>query len=200
MGASEGIIHGIKKATFQKAIAFVGDSTFFHAGIPGLINTVFNKSNPLIIIMDNRITAMTGHQPHPGVGRTGIGEKTKQIRIEDIAKACGVKNVKVVDPYNVKKMIKTVRKFLRKKDVSVIVAKRECRLLTVRRMSKVGIKIPKFEIVPNKCRKCGICLYHFACPAMYVEGNNFKIDKNLCWGCGVCAQVCPYKAIRRVRK
>jgi indolepyruvate ferredoxin oxidoreductase alpha subunit len=200
MGASEGIVHGIKKATFQKAIAFVGDSTFFHAGIPGLINTVFNKSNPLIIIMDNRVTAMTGHQPHPGVGRTGMGERTKQIKIEDIAKACGVKNVKVVDPYNVKKMIKTVRKFLRKKDVSVIVAKRECRLLTVRRMSKVGIKIPKFEIVSSKCRKCGICLYHFACPAMYVEENNFRIDKNLCWGCGVCAQVCPYKAIRRVRK
>jgi len=110
MGASAGIIHGIKQTTFQKAIAFLGDSTFFHAGIPGLINSVFNESNPLIIILDNRITAMTGQQPNPGSGRTGMGERTRHIRIGDIAKACGVKNVKVVDSYNVQKMIKTVKK------------------------------------------------------------------------------------------
>ena len=118
MGASIGIGHGIKKAgkNKQKLIAFIGDSTFFHAGIPGLINTVFNKSNPLIIIMDNQITAMTGAQPHPG----------KVIKIENIVKACGVKNVKTIDPINQKQMITTVEKFLKKKKVSVIVARRAC--------------------------------------------------------------------------
>jgi indolepyruvate ferredoxin oxidoreductase alpha subunit len=198
MGASEGIIHGIKKTTGQKTIAFVGDSTFFHAGIPGLINTVFNKSNPLIIILDNRITAMTGHQPHPGVGRTGMGEKTKAIRIENIVKACGIKHVKVVDAWNVKKMIKTIKKFLKNDEVSVIVAKRECQLLAVRNKKRAGKKIARFEINQKKCKRCGLCLYYFACPAMYTEDGKFYIDKNLCTGCGVCAQICINNAIRPI--
>ena len=116
MGASIGIGHGIKKASNQKLIAFIGDSTFFHAGIPGLINTVVNKSNPLIIIMDNNTTAMTGHQPHPG----------KVIKIENIVKACGVKNLEVIDPINQKLMINKIKKYLKNNQVSVIVARRPC--------------------------------------------------------------------------
>jgi len=200
MGASEGIVHGIKKTTFQKAIAFVGDSTFFHAGMPGLVNIVYNKSNPLVIVLDNRITAMTGHQPNPGMGLTAMGEKTKEIKIEDIAKACQVKYVKVVDPFNVKKMIKTIKNLMRKKEASVIVAKRECQLLAIRKKTKLGIKKVKFMIDPILCKKCGTCLYYFACPAMYKEGDNFRIDLNLCTGCGVCAQICPNKAIKPVKK
>lgn len=198
MGASEGIIHGIKKTTYQKAIAFIGDSTFFHAGMPGLVNIVYNRSNPLVIVLDNRITAMTGHQPHPGVGITGMGKKTKEIRIEDVAKACKVKHVEVVDPFNVKKMVKTIRKLIRSDEISVIVAKRECQLLAVRKKRKAGIKIPRYEIDQKKCKKCGLCLYNFGCPAFYQEGDKIMIDKNLCTGCGVCAQVCPNKAIRRI--
>jgi indolepyruvate ferredoxin oxidoreductase alpha subunit len=122
MGSSIGIGHGIKKATGgQKLIAFVGDSSFFHAGIPALINTVFNKSNPLIVILNNGTTAMTGHQPHPA----SVGSKTG-IKIENIVRACGVKNVKTLDPINQEEMIKTVKNFLSKKDVSVIIAKRPC--------------------------------------------------------------------------
>ncbi len=200
MGASAGIVHGIKKATFQKTIAFLGDSTFFHAGIPGLVNIVFNESNPLVIIVDNRITGMTGHQPNPGTWRTGMGEPSRHIRIEDIVRAVGVKNVKVVDPFNIPKMIKTVRKFLKKKDVSVIVAKRECRLLTVRRFRKLNKKLPKYGINLKKCKRCGTCLYLFACPAIYKEGDEYKIDKNLCTGCGVCTQICPNNAIRAVKR
>ncbi|MDI6826613.1 MAG: indolepyruvate ferredoxin oxidoreductase subunit alpha [Candidatus Aenigmarchaeota archaeon] len=200
MGASEGVIHGIEKVTDQKVIAFIGDSTFFHAGIPGLINTVFNKSKPLIIVMDNRTTAMTGHQPHPGVGKTGMSERSKEIKIEKIVKACEVKHVKVVDPYKVNKMIKTIRKFLEKDEVSVIVAKRECRLLTMRRKSRADEKIYKYEINQNKCKRCGTCLFFFACPAVYEKDGVFYIDKNLCTGCGVCKQVCPHKAIRKVKK
>ncbi len=121
MGSSIGIAHGIKKASGQKLITFIGDSTFFHAGIPALINTVFNKSNPLIIVMDNRTTAMTGHQPHPGAPAVPDG-----IKIENIVKSCGVKNLKVIDPINQKEFINTVKKFLNKKEVSVIIARRPC--------------------------------------------------------------------------
>jgi len=126
MGASIGIAHGIKKNSNQKLISFIGDSTFFHSGIPALINTVFNKSNPLIIIMDNRITAMTGHQPNPGMGLTGMGDEAEEIKIEEIVKACGVKHIKVIDPKNMDEFKQTVREFLNKDEVSVIVAKRIC--------------------------------------------------------------------------
>ena len=117
MGSSIGIAHGIKKATSQKVITLIGDSTFFHAGIPPLINTVFNKSNPLIIILNNQTTAMTGHQPHPGVNG---------IEIEKVVRGCGVKNVKVIDPIQQKEFIKTVKEFLNKKEVSVIIARHPC--------------------------------------------------------------------------
>ncbi len=124
MGSSVGIAHGIKKATGQKLITFIGDSTFFHAGIPALINAVFNKSNPLIIILDNQTTAMTGHQPHPGAPKD-----KNPIKIEDIVKACGVKNLKVIDPINQKEFINTVKEFLNKKEVAVIVARRPCKFV-----------------------------------------------------------------------
>lgn len=116
MGASLGIAHGIKKVSKQKLITFIGDSTFFHAGIPALINIIFNKSNPLIIVLDNLATAMTGYQSHPG----------KVIKIEEIIKACGVKNLKVIDPINQKEFIKIVKEFLNKKEVSIIIARRPC--------------------------------------------------------------------------
>lgn len=120
MGSGIGIGHGIIKASQnkQKLVAFIGDSTFFHSGMPALVNAVYNKSNPLIIVMDNRITAMTGHQPNPG----------QVIKIEDIVKACGVKHIKVVDPQNVNELRATIKDFLTKKEVSVIVSKRICAL------------------------------------------------------------------------
>jgi len=131
MGSSIGIAHGIKKATSpasaiasagkQKLITFIGDSTFFHAGIPALINTVFNQSNPLIIVMDNRTTAMTGHQPHPGAPLVPNG-----IKIEEIVRACGVKNIKIIDPINQEEFIRAVKKFLEKSEVSVIIATHPC--------------------------------------------------------------------------
>jgi len=129
MGSSVGIAHGIMKASsFAKAsedkgklITFVGDSSFFHAGIPALINTVFNKSNPLIIILENRTTAMTGHQPHPGAPIIPNG-----IKIEEIVRACGVKNLKAIDPINQKEFVATIKEFLNKKETSVIIVQRPC--------------------------------------------------------------------------
>ncbi|MGQ9718891.1 MAG: indolepyruvate ferredoxin oxidoreductase subunit alpha [Nitrososphaerales archaeon] len=199
MGASQGLIHGIKKISDQKAIAFIGDSTFFHAGIPALINIVYNRSNPLIIVLDNRATAMTGHQPHPGVGITGMGEKSKAINIEDVVRACCVENVMVVDPFNIKEMEEAVRESLQKEEVSVIVAKRECQLIAIRRKKKEGAIIPKFGIDQSKCNGCGICLYQFGCPAIFMENDKFFIDRDLCTGCAVCVRICPKRAIRAVR-
>lgn len=121
MGSSIGIAHGIKRATDQKLITLIGDSTFFHSGLPPLVNTVFNHSNPLIIIMNNKTTAMTGHQPHPGAPAKDGG-----VKIEDIVKAFGVKNMKVLDPGDQDEMVKTIKNFLNKKEVSVIISRRPC--------------------------------------------------------------------------
>jgi len=128
MGASIGIAHGIKKSAKDKVIALIGDSTFFHSGIPALVNTVFNKSNPLIIILNNETTAMTGHQPHPGMGKTGMGGETIGIKIEDIIPALGVKNWKAVESKNFQEMSSTIKDFLEKEEVSVIIAKGICAL------------------------------------------------------------------------
>jgi indolepyruvate ferredoxin oxidoreductase alpha subunit len=133
MGSSIGISHGVKKSSpNQKVISFMGDGTFFHSGIEGLINAVYNKSNPLMIVLDNRITAMTGHQPNPGMGKNAMGEDTEELKIEEIAKACGVKHIKVLDPINIKELEDTMKEFLEKDEISLIVCKRICALLAKR--------------------------------------------------------------------
>lgn len=129
MGSSIGIAHGVKKSTNQKVIAMMGDGTFFHSGIAGMINSVYNKSSPLMVVLDNRITAMTGHQVNPGMGKTLMGEGVEEIKIEEIAKACGVKNIKVLDPANIKEFEEIIKDFLQKDEISLIVAKRVCKLL-----------------------------------------------------------------------
>ena len=110
-------------------ISIIGDGTFFHSGIPGLINAVYNKSNQLVVVLDNRITAMTGHQANPGMGKTGSGEEAEELKIEEIAKACGVKNIKVLDPINMKDLESSVKEFLDKEEVSMIICRRICVLL-----------------------------------------------------------------------
>ena len=197
MGASLGINHGIRIVTGQKVISFIGDSTFFHAGIPALINMVNNKSNFLIIVMDNRTTAMTGQQPHPGTTRTGMGEETIEIKVADIARAIGIKNVATIDAYDIGEMKKQVKNFLAKNEPSLIVARRACVLLELRAKRKRGEKIVPYEIDQKKCQKCGTCLRTFGCPAIKFEEGRYEIDKNMCVGCGVCAKICPFGAIKK---
>ena len=208
MGANISIIHGMNKvqeffgsSNFKKkkTISFIGDGTFFHAGIPGLINAVYNKSKSLIIVMDNRITAMTGHQLNPGTGKTGMQEKATEVSIAEIAKAIGVKNVKEVDSYNIQEFTKTVKEFLGKDQLSVIIARRDCILLKWREWRKKGIKVKPFEIDNTKCKKCGACLEKLACPAISKQRGKYIIDEDLCNSCGVCLKVCPNGAIS-VRK
>ncbi len=189
MGAGTGIAHGIAKTNPQKPIAFIGDSTFFHAGIPALLNMVFNKADILVIVLDNRYTAMTGQQPHPGTGVTGAGQKTKQILIEDIAKAAGADFVETINVYNLAESIKKINQMYDKKGVSVVVAKGECRLVTVRKMKAKGQKLPKFEIKKQSPKLKQ--LRDFSCPAISERKGKFSIDSNLCTGCSVCKQIEP---------
>lgn len=199
MGASQGVTHGIRKSTEQKTISFIGDSTFFHSGMPGLLNSVYNDSNTLTIILDNRITAMTGHQPDAGMGMNANGP-AKEVSLEEVVKALGIENIRVVDPININLMISTIKEFLGKDKASVIIAKRECQLLAVKRKARQGIKTAKFEIDQNVCKKVGACLDDFGCPAIYKENGAYKIDKNICTGCSTCAQICPNKAIHAVKE
>lgn len=201
MGASEGVSHGVAKATDKKPVAFIGDSTFFHAGMPGLVNTVFNKSNMMTVCLDNRWTAMTGHQQNPGTGMTAMGDKTKALKIEEIGKAFELDNVTVVNAYNLKDTTEKVKDVYKKSGSSLIVSKGECRLQFMRRARHKGIKVPVFEIDPEKCTKCGICLEKFGCPAIQrTKDGTYFIDKAVCWGCSACAQVCPVNAISPVKK
>jgi indolepyruvate ferredoxin oxidoreductase alpha subunit len=136
MGASIGIAHGVSKATKQKIIAMMGDGTFFHSGIAGMVNAVYNQSSPLMVVLDNRITAMTGHQVNPGMGKTLMNENVEELKIDEIARSCGVKHIKVLDPINIKEFEETIKDFLQKDEISLIVAKRVCALLERRQKNK----------------------------------------------------------------
>ncbi len=199
MGSSIGIGLGLSKTGDSVVISFIGDSTFFHAGLPALIDAVYNKTKLLVVVMDNSITAMTGHQPHPGTGINIKREKTKPISIEKIAKSIGVEFVESVDAYDVKKIMDTVKKAIKyildNNEPAVIISRRPCALLEARNQARKGIKIRKYQINPDKCIKCGICTDWFSCPAITKEESNYRIIEELCTGCGVCSQICPVKAI-----
>ncbi len=196
MGGGVSLSHGLSKVTDKKVVDFIGDSTFFHAGIPGLVNMVFNKSNAVLVVLDNRITAMTGHQPRVGVCDYRPGDKTCQtINVEDVARALGVKNVEVIDPFNIKKSIETVKKLKEKNELAVVVSREPCRLVWLRDKLKKGEKFTRWEIDQDKCIKCGTCLLKFGCPAIKRENGKYEIT-DLCWGCSCCAQVCPVGAIK----
>lgn len=196
MGAGSGIAHGIKKVSKQKTVAFVGDSTFFHAGIPPLINNIYNNADVLSVILDNRWTAMTGHQPHPGTGIDGIGNPAKAVKVEEIAKGCGVEAIEISNAFNIKETIEKAKKLLAQQKPSVLVSKGECRLQFMRNARKKSIAVPKFQIDVKKCTKCRKCLYEFGCPAIQrKENGDYYIDEELCWGCSACSQVCPANAI-----
>ena len=202
MGAGTGVSHGISKVSDQKIVSFVGDSTFFHAGIPAIINAVYNKSNFIILILDNRITAMTGHQPHPGAGFTAMQESSSEISIADIARACGAQVI-TVNPFSLKQITQAVRDMSQKKGVKVIIARQDCRLIFMRNARKKGIKVPIFQINQDKCKKCDLCI-QYSCPAIHLElkgkkPSKYYIDETFCWGCGVCSQICPFQAIEVVK-
>jgi TPP-dependent indolepyruvate ferredoxin oxidoreductase alpha subunit len=179
-----GMFHaGVK----DKVFGVIGDSTFFHGGMPGLLNIAYNKANVCVVVLDNHVVAMTGHQPTPGSGKTAMGTGSKIIRIQDIAKSFGIDNVKVVDPYDVKETTKVLREMLDYQGPSVIISERPCPLKITRGPAREVLK---------ECNACGECVNVFGCPAISLTAERAEIDPTLCWGCGVCEQVCPFDAIR----
>ena len=195
MGSSIGIGCGFAKATNQKVISFIGDSTFFHAGIPPLINAVHNKNNILAVILDNRITGMTGGQTNPGVPIDGMGNPAPEVSIEGIVKGSGVEFVKIVDPFNLKETEEIFKEALQFEGVAVVITKHPCAMITDAENRKKGISI-KYTINQEECTRCLICVKNFTCPAFSIEKDgSISINPLLCNGCGVCSQVCPKKAI-----
>jgi indolepyruvate ferredoxin oxidoreductase alpha subunit len=198
MGASIGVSSGFSKVIDDPVICTIGDSTFFHAGIPPLLNAVFNKADITVVILDNRTTAMTGFQPHPGVGLTARGESTDTISIEEIVKACGVKFVKSVDAYNIDGLTKAIEEGVSHNGPAAIIAKGLCRMLELREIRKKGEVTTPAKVDEEICVECRICVDRFGCPAMYVVDERVAIDTDICNGCGVCLQeqVCKKQAIK----
>ena len=194
MGASVSAGFGMAKARGmefnKKLVSVIGDSTFIHSGITGLIDIVYNKGANTVIILDNSITGMTGHQQNPTTGKTIRMEETSQVNLIKLAESVGVKRIVVADPFDVKNFEKVVKTEVEAPEVSVIIAQRPCALLK-------GVKyIGKCE-VSDKCKKCKQCM-KLGCPAISLVDGNIVIDKNQCNGCGLCMNVCPFDAIVKV--
>ncbi len=195
MGASISTASGIAMSTGQRAIALIGDSTFFHAGIPALINAVHHGHDIVVAILDNNAAAMTGHQPHPGVEY----DAKNQVPLEDIVRGCGVQSIRVVDPYEVKATVEAFKEALREGEVSVIISRHPCRLLENREILRERGSLPLYAVDEDECTKCGHCIDAFGCPALLALGDGgVAIDPDLCSGCGVCADICPPNAIVEV--
>ncbi|MEJ2101974.1 MAG: indolepyruvate ferredoxin oxidoreductase subunit alpha [Desulfobacterales bacterium] len=192
MGSSVGTGCGFSTATDKKVISFIGDSTFFHSGIPGLINAVFNNHNFTLVILDNNTTAMTGHQPHPGVDMKDFNlEGYGRVSIEQVVRAIGVPHVAVIRPYRVNKSIEALKEAINYKGVSVIISQEACTLYAQSLKKARG----KPFYINEKCKDHRECVNELACPAFYIEGQKVFINADLCTGCAVCAQICPEKAI-----
>ncbi|AGB03667.1 indolepyruvate ferredoxin oxidoreductase subunit alpha [Methanoregula formicica] len=195
MGASITVGSGIAHSgETHDVVCTIGDSTFLHTGIQGLMNAVYNGANMTVVILDNRITAMTGHQPNPNTGLTACGVETPTISLDAVCRACGATFVETVDPYDVTGMVNVLSEAKKRKGVKVIIAKQMC-VITARRM---GVKRGRYEVDTEACTGCGTCV-RFGCPAIEFADEKARIN-DLCSGCAVCAQLCPVGAIGKERK
>ena len=191
MGASVSALHGRNKADEQnakKSVAVIGDSTFIHSGVTGLINIAYNQSNSTVIILDNSITGMTGHQDNPTTGKTIKGDPTTAVSLEMLAKAVGIDRVRVIDPYNLAECEQVIREEVEADAPSVIISRRPCALLKY-----VKHKAP-MKVNPEKCIGCKMCM-KIGCPAISMKEKKSVIDFTQCVGCAVCSQLCKFGAI-----
>lgn len=192
MGASVSGLHGFNKAggseSEAKSVCVIGDSTFMHSGVTGLINIAYNGSNSTVIILDNSITGMTGHQQNPTTGYNIKGDPAGKIDLESLCRAVGINRIRVVDPYDLDACEKALREELAANEPSVIISRRPCVLLKY-----VKPKTP-LEVDREKCKGCKKCM-KFGCPAISIHNGKAAIDKTLCIGCEVCTQLCSFGAI-----
>ncbi len=192
MGASVSGLHGFVKAgdeeNAERTVAVIGDSTFIHSGVTGLINIAYNESNSTVIILDNSITGMTGHQQNPTTGYNLKGDPCTKIDLESLCRAVGIKRVRVVDPYDMENCQTVIKEELAAKEPSVIISRRPCALLKY-------VKHPgPICADTEKCKGCKTCM-NIGCPAISMEDGKVKIDETLCVGCGVCRQLCKFGAL-----
>jgi indolepyruvate ferredoxin oxidoreductase alpha subunit len=180
---------GMEKARGNagKLVAVIGDSTFFHSGITGLVDMAYNGSKGTVIILDNSTTGMTGHQDHPATGKTLCGDIAPAVDIPGLVKSIGVKHVRVVDPFDLKALEQALKEETSRDALSVIITKRPCVLL-----DKKYIQPP--YAITDKCKNCGACL-KLGCPAISKKDGKMMIDATVCTGCGLCPEVCAFGAI-----
>ena len=192
MGASISGLHGFNKAnegaSDGKSVAVIGDSTFMHSGMTGLVNIAYNGSNSTVIILDNSITGMTGHQQNPTTGFNLKGDPASKINLEALCKAMGIERVRVVDPYNLAECETVIKEELAAEEPSVIISRRPCALL------KYVKHAAPLVVDSDKCKSCKMCM-KIGCPAISMENGKAKVDNTLCTGCGVCEQLCKFDAL-----
>ena len=188
MGAGLGIAQGVGHIEPDTScFAFVGDSTFFAAAIPGVVNAVYNQAEMTLVVLDNSTTAMTGHQPHPGTGHTMMGEVVAKVNIEAVLQGIGVTAVETVNPLDLAKSIEVVRKMAGMPGVKAIIFKYPCIAIT-KPEDKMAVDI-------DKCVGCRKCIREIGCPGLIIRDGQVTIDESLCTGCGLCSQICPFEAI-----
>jgi len=193
MGAGIGNAFGLQKAHQERVVAVIGDSTFLHTGIPALIDIVFNKGITTVVICDNLTTAMTGHQPHPGTGKTAKGEPTYAIDYEELIRAIGIKHISVVDPYNLKETEEVIKDAINLGEPAVVISRHPCRMLPEERSKPYVVH----EIDLERCNICNLC-FLIGCPALEGYGERPTIIPERCVGCGFCIQICKHDAIHPV--
>jgi indolepyruvate ferredoxin oxidoreductase alpha subunit len=193
MGAGITIAQGLQRAEPDAIhFAFIGDSTFFHTGIPGVVNAVYNQTDIVLIVLDNSTTAMTGQQHHPGTGKTMMGNISEKISISKVLKALGVQQVTTQDPLHLEQAIASVQEAVAFKGIAAVIFESPC--IAVSKSS------PSYSVNLAKCTGCQLCIKELGCPALSKENNKVQIDASWCSGCSLCAQVCPFGAIGGVQK
>jgi len=199
MGASIGIANGLAQATDQQIIPVIGDSTFFHTGIPALVNAIVNKAKFVLVVADNHLTAMTGGQPTPELGFNAFGQPAGIVTIEQVCEGIGIKNLWIVDPYDLNKTIDVIGEAIDTGELAVVISRRDCALEYSRKARRAKEKIDTYFVDEELCIGCRTCVRTFACPAITFDDEKKKshVDESVCIGCSVCRTVCPYEAFTK---